>query len=399
MGSDIHNVAVMLSGRSPRRISRIATERSLRAAQGRLFAALRMTGAALLVLIGCRQDQPDLGGRSDTAESSMRSAAPAELAYVTNEDSQELSVIDTRTDSVVATIPVGTRPRGVRVTQDGKTVFVALSGSPKCPPTMPDEECEKMKADKSKDGIAMVDAVSRKLSRVLPGGSDPEAFDISLDGSTLFVSNEDANTASIVDIASGKVRSTVPVGKEPEGVRLHPDGATVWVTGETDNNLTLLDTKTGKVVTQIKVGKRPRDLAFTPDGKLAYVTSEIDGTVWVIDVPARKVAKVIQLPKDSKPMGVVVSPDARRVYVANGRGGTVSVIDARTNAVTSTVPVGQRPWGIALTTDGAKAYTANGPSNDVTVLDTDGLRVLKKIPVGKIPWGVAVGPAPADRSS
>ena len=111
---------------------------------------------------------------------------------MTNEDSRGADVIDTRTDSAIATIPVGTRPRGVRVSRDGKTVFVALSGSPRCPPTMPDEECEKLKADKSKDGIAVVDAASRKVTRVLPGGSDPETFDISRDGATLFVSNEDA---------------------------------------------------------------------------------------------------------------------------------------------------------------------------------------------------------------
>jgi PQQ-dependent catabolism-associated beta-propeller protein len=389
MLSDIDFVNVILRVRSTRRIPQLVTERS--------FATLRMTClSAVLLAAACGKERPFLGGRADTTElPSGQAATPgAELAYVTNEDSQELSVIDTRTDSVVATIPVGTRPRGVRVTRDGKTVFVALSGSPKCPPTMPDEECEKLKADKTKDGIAMVDAASRKPIRVLPGGSDPETFDISRDGSTLFVSNEDAGTASIVDIASGKIRSTVPVGKEPEGVRLQPDGAAVWVTGETDHNVTLLDTKSGKVIGQIEVGKRPRDLAFTHDGRRAYVTSEVDGTVWVVDVPTRKVTKVIQMPKDSKPMGVVISPDGKRVYVANGRGGTISVIDAATNAVTTTIPVGQRPWGIALTPDGSKLYSANGPSNDVTVLDTRKLQVIKKIPVGKIPWGVAIGVPP-----
>jgi YVTN family beta-propeller protein len=115
----------------------------------------------------------------------------------------------------------------------------------------------------------------------------------------------------------------------------------------------------------------------------------------VLDVPTRKVTKVIQMPQDSKPMGVVVSPDAKQVYVANGRGGTISVIDATTNSVTATLPVGQRPWGIALTSDGSRLYTANGPSNDVSVLDTGTLKVIKKIPVGKIPWGVAVGPSPS----
>ena len=369
--------------------------KSLREAQGVLFAKLTLRAAIpLLLAAACGKDQPNLGGRGDTTAPATTQPSPGELAYVTNEDSQELSVIDTRTDSVVASIPVGTRPRGVRVSRDGKTVFVALSGSPKCPPTMPDAECEKLKSDKSKDGIAVVDAVGRTLLRVLPGGSDPETFDISEDGSTLFVSNEDAGTASIVDIASGKIRSTVPVGKEPEGVRLQPNGEVVWVTGETDHNVSLLDTKTGKVTGQINVGKRPRDLAFTPNGNRAYVTSEVGGTVWVIDVPTRKVIKVIQLPQDSKPMGVVVSPDGQHVYVSNGRGGTVSVIDGSSNAITETISVGQRPWGIALTPDGRKLYTANGPSNDVSVVNTETLAVTKKIPVGKIPWGVAVSRSP-----
>ncbi len=219
---------------------------------------MRTNSLLLAVLLaGCGTERPSLGGRADTADAPQGSAPlPAgELAYVTNEDSQELTVIDTRTDSVVATIPVGTRPRGVRIAPDGKTVFVALSGSPKCPPTMPDEECEKMKADKTKDGIAAVDVASRKVTRVLPGGSDPETFDISKDGSTLFVSNEDADSATIVDAASGKIRLAVPVGREPEGVRLQPDGSAVWVTGETDHNLTLLDTQTGKVLGNRERGK------------------------------------------------------------------------------------------------------------------------------------------------
>src|SRR5687768_16466743 len=122
--------------------------------------SVRMTLVATLVLAAaCSKDQPSLGERADTAAAASSREATGELAYVTNEDSQELSLIDTRTDSVVATIAVGTRPRGVRVSRDGKTVFVALSGSPRCPPTMPDEECEKLKTDKSKDGVAVVDAV------------------------------------------------------------------------------------------------------------------------------------------------------------------------------------------------------------------------------------------------
>src|SRR5262249_9546423 len=110
-------------------------------------------------------------------------AARGELVYVTNEDSRNLTVIDATTDSVVATIEVGTRPRGVKVSPDGRTVYVALSGSPKCPPSMPDAECEKLKADRTKDGVAVVDVASKTTTKVLPAGLDPETFDLTRDGS------------------------------------------------------------------------------------------------------------------------------------------------------------------------------------------------------------------------
>src|SRR6187551_2122843 len=104
---------------------------------------------------------------------------PSAYAYVTNEDSHDLTIINADNDSVIGSIPVGTRPRGVKVSRDGKFVFVALTGSPKCPPAMSDEECEKLASDKTKDGVAVVDASSRTVSRVLPGGSDPETFTLS----------------------------------------------------------------------------------------------------------------------------------------------------------------------------------------------------------------------------
>jgi len=361
----------------------------------RNFPALtRMRAGVLLFLAAaCGGGEPRDRPAGETPATEAGSPG-RELAYVTNEGSGELTVIDVASDSVVSSIAVGTRPRGLRVSEDGKTVYVALSGSPRCPPTMPDEECEKLKADKSKDGIGVVDVASRKVTRVLPGGSDPETFDISRDGTRLFVSNEDAHVATIVDIQSGKILATVPVGREPEGVELHPSGGTVWITGETDHNVTVLHTDSGRVVSKIAVGKRPRDLAFSPDGSRAYVTSEIDGTVAVVDAKSYKVTDTIKLPAGSKPMGVEFSTDGSRAYVANGRGGTVSVIDTRSDSVVATIEdIGTRPWGIALT-DGGKLYTANGPSGNVTVVDTEKLVVLKKIPTGELPWGVVVGRAP-----
>jgi YVTN family beta-propeller protein len=67
----------------------------------------------------------------------------------------------------------------------------------------------------------------------MPVGSDPEEFAISLDGSKLYVANEDVGLASVVDAGSGQIIKTLPVGDEPEGVGISPDGKMVYVTSET----------------------------------------------------------------------------------------------------------------------------------------------------------------------
>src|SRR5262245_31391467 len=72
-------------------------------------------------------------------------SAFAARAYVSNEDGESVTVIDTAKGEAVATVPVGKRPRGLKLSHDGSSLYVAVSGLPKCPPSMPDEECAKLK--------------------------------------------------------------------------------------------------------------------------------------------------------------------------------------------------------------------------------------------------------------
>ena len=48
------------------------------------------------------------------------------LAYVSNERSNSVTVIDTATDEVVDTIAVGARPRGIGLSPDGSILYLAL---------------------------------------------------------------------------------------------------------------------------------------------------------------------------------------------------------------------------------------------------------------------------------
>src|SRR5438034_6870122 len=134
--------------------------------------------------------------------------------YVTNEGSGELTIIDSASQNAIATVPLGKRPRGIHASPDHRTIFVALSGSPFAPPGV--DESKLPPPDRSADGIGVFDVAGNKLLRVLNSGPDPENFDLSKDGRLLYVSNEDAATATTLDITAGKVTQTLPVGEEPE---------------------------------------------------------------------------------------------------------------------------------------------------------------------------------------
>ena len=200
---------------------------------------------------------------------------------MTNEDSGDITVIDLARGEVAAKVPVGKRPRGIRVSPDEKLVFVALSGSPKSGPNV--DESKLPPADRAADGIGVLDPSQWKLVRTLKSGQDPEHFDISRDGKTIFVSNEESGEASTVDVASGEVTGRIKVGDEPEGVTLRPDGKVVYVTSEVGNQIAALDVEGRKVVATIETGPRPRSLVFTSDGKTAFVACETGAEVTVID--------------------------------------------------------------------------------------------------------------------
>jgi len=312
--------------------------------------------------------------------------------YVTNERSGDLSIIDSTTHTVVATVPLGKRPRGIHASPDGKLIYVALSGSPIAGPGVDEDSLPP--ADKSADGIGVFDVAQGKLVKMLKSGSDPEEFDITMDGKQLYVANEDVAGVSILDLATEKLVKTLPTGEEPEGVKLSPDGKFMYATSEDAGMIYKIDTATQSVVNTLKVGRRPRTIAWMPDGRTVFVNAENDGTVVRVDVEKNSVAETIALGEAGvvKPMAVLLSKDAKKLYVSTGRGKKVFVLDTATGKIETSFEVGQRPWGIALSPDGKTLYTANGPSNDLSVVDVATGTVTKKIALTGSPWGVITLP-------
>jgi len=103
---------------SPRRGSSCSASRT-----PRTFAPA-VVACAFLVALGAWD-------RSTAAASETPAPAPPtslERLYVSAEDGNQIVVVDPAVAAVVDHIPVGKRPRGLKVSPDGQRLYVALSG-------------------------------------------------------------------------------------------------------------------------------------------------------------------------------------------------------------------------------------------------------------------------------
>jgi YVTN family beta-propeller protein len=91
-------------------------------------------------------------------------AHAAPLAYVPNEGSASISVIDTARDTVVDTLKVGQRPRGIAVSRDGTRLYVS---------------------DQVANAVLVFDLVRKAEVGRVPVGDSPEAIYLSAAGKWL----------------------------------------------------------------------------------------------------------------------------------------------------------------------------------------------------------------------
>ena len=108
--------------------------------------------AAALAPAGCGEPTPEPA--ADRAPAPAPSAPVAGRVYVSDETGGVVVAIDPVAGEIVTRIPVGKRPRGIRLSSDGARLFVALSGSPIAPPGV--DESTLPPADRAAETLAVL---------------------------------------------------------------------------------------------------------------------------------------------------------------------------------------------------------------------------------------------------
>jgi YVTN family beta-propeller protein len=319
------------------------------------------------------------------------------VAYVTKVDGT-VSVIDTLTNTVTATIPVGAGPFGVVFSPDSRRAYVtnAFDGTVSVIDTATSTVVDTIVltvpgpvSPSTAKTIPFLTLFSRAGISPKPAASPALPFfpAITPDGKHLYVPDAADNAIFIVDTATDTAGDPVfpPGANFPASVVITPDGLRAYVLNA-DGTVFVLDT-----ATNTQLGDPIATNAVIPSAPPLRMVVGSDGRIYLpstlvseVDVISGVSLTSIPLPDCGGVLGLSVAPDSSRVYSSCPFPvtGTASVAVFDTNnpppAATPTyIPLfgpgpgsDNLPYNSAVTPDGAFVYVANGFDTAVYVIDT-----------------------------
>lgn len=295
------------------------------------------------------------------------------FAYVTNSSSSNISVIDTRTYTVVETFSVGRSAASIAITPNGRFAYVA---------------------EYFLNNVSVISASTNTVITNVPVGNRPRDVAITPDGRFVYVTCELGGTVNVIDTAIDTVVASVKVGTWPRGIAITPDGRFAYVANNFSRNVSVIEIASNTVIATVGVGVEPWGMAVRPDGSHAEVVTYLQNLVSSINTTTNTVAASVVA--GSRPREIAITPDSRFAYVTVNNAANVAVIDLSNHTVFANVPVGDNPSAIAITPDGNFAYV--GTRDFAAELDTVAVvslatnSVVAKIAVGSGASAIAFTP-------
>jgi YVTN family beta-propeller protein len=267
--------------------------------------------------------------------------------YVANQSSRILSVVDAKSQRVT-TVTLRHTPRFVTTSRDGRLVFVSM-----------------YEKDMSGSGVAVLDAASHKVVRYLMTGVQPYTLAVSPDD-RLWVPIHSQHRVEIYTVGDQRPVGQVRVPPNPHAVGFSANLRRAFTSNHESNAVSVIDMRRNRLVKSIPVSRAPHSIAVSPDGKTVLVAGFEANTADLIDASTLRRTGPFRV--GDKPQSVAFAVDGRHAYVVNEGDNTLSVLDGHTGKVTATVRVGRSPRTVAISPDGRLAYVSNGDDDTISVL-------------------------------
>ncbi|MBM3129159.1 MAG: YncE family protein [Chloroflexi bacterium] len=256
--------------------------------------------------------------------------------------------------TTLATIPVGTHPKGVAADPVTNQVYVSLFDS---------------------SSVAVIAAASNQKIAEWSTSSAGHANGIGVTSGRVFVALRDASSVAILNAATGALIATPAVGSLPYGVSAV--NGKVWVANFGSNSVSVLDAASATVIATPSGGGNPALAA--PATSRAYVTYFGGGVLEVSDTGS--VARDFTTTGVGS-YGVAYNSAANLIYISNRNNSQVAALASATGASVKSVTLTQVPYGLAYNPGTNHLFVVLAEANQLAVLDGTTLHTLAVVSLG-----------------
>lgn len=274
-------------------------------------------------------------------EEPLAVALSGNRAYVSSTSAEHDSVLtfDTKSDEIVAEYPLAFSVTDLAVSPNGRHLYGGRTDVEGADVAILDTKTGKEDAVR----IAATAGTTTGCVRVSP------------EGRRLYVAANGSSTAHIVmvDAVQKRVLNAIEIASPIRDIALSPDGTTAYVGSagpDFGTVLDIIDTRTSTITSTHKIGDVAglvAQLTVSRDGERAYLVG--DQGVTVLSTATQDVIGGISVAGD--PSCAIESPDGKRLYIAD-YAGTVTVLEIVVSAVPAGVPTADdeltapQPWAV-----------------------------------------------------
>ena len=283
-----------------------------------------------------------------------RNAAGDRIYAITNW-SDSLFVMDATTDSIVARLGGGEKPRALCFDSVHNKVFCAESAS---------------------STVRVADGTSGNLIAVIPVPAGPMAICFDPAQGKVYCACTRAAAIAVIDASRDSVRKIIPAYYNVSGICLNPARGRVYI--GCYGTVLVLDTGLDSLVAYVSCASPLRTICYDPLDDRVYCAA-YPGVVQAIDCGQNVVIATVNI--SSEPMCLSYSLANDRLYCGMVSHG-VAVIACATNRLVTTLELAPNATTAVADPDSATVWIGTGDGYDLTVADAWGDSILGAVQLG-----------------
>jgi YVTN family beta-propeller protein len=331
-----------------------------------------------------------------------------EFAYVSNGGSNTVTVLDLVYMRQDRTLQVGTQPTGLAVNPKRNEVYVVNTGTPA-----------------GNGSVSVIDTTSNSIVATIPVHKLPYSIDVDAEGHRAYVANSGSNTVSVIDLDARREVAVAGTGEKPGLARISPDMRSLVVTNRGSGSVSIFavtpyTAAAGLALPGLPVKPKPvtadpmphlraafsgcpgaTDAVILPYSTKVFVACSDHNQVMAISLATAPIKSANQDPSlladhvlalldvGAQPVQLALKPDGGEIFVSNFGSGSFSEINTQTNEVGGTYPIGNKPSFGIVDAENSTLWVSNFGADSLNLWSIDDAKAVASVSTGHAPDALA----------